>query len=71
MSKNRLKTCKGILCVYCDKSLINLSNTEELEKGISQFWCDDCNVEYTIKDNSNDPSIKTGSLKINIKDLEE
>lgn len=48
------KQHKHFICVNCGKQLINLSGTEELSKGISRFWCDECNTDYTIEENRED-----------------
>lgn len=48
-----------IKCPYCGKELIDLS-IAMVNKGVYEFWCDDCNVEvYVTKRNV---SIDTGSI---------
>ena len=48
-----------IKCPYCEKELIDLSITM-VNKGVYEFWCDDCNVEiYVTKRNV---SVDTDSI---------
>lgn len=38
-----------LYCPNCNKSLIRL---EPFEDGISEFWCDKCNIDIRIEDNN-------------------
>ncbi len=40
---------RKINCPKCGKELIRL---EWFEEGVYEFWCDDCNIDITIEDNS-------------------
>lgn len=39
---------KKINCPICWKELVNLNITSEK---ISEFWCDDCNIDITVEEN--------------------
>lgn len=43
------KIIDHIYCPNCNKQLINLGNKNDLDKGISYFWCDECNAEIDMK----------------------
>ena len=40
---------KKVRCPYCGKELIKL---EPYEDNKAEFWCDDCEIEVTIKKSS-------------------
>ena len=43
------KIIDHIYCPNCNKQLINLGNKNDLDKGGSYFWCDECNAEIDMK----------------------
>lgn len=41
-----------ISCPICGKQLIDLSNGDPAcEENEHMYWCDDCNIDITIKEN--------------------
>ena len=36
-------------CPVCGKTLIRLNAFEEDEEMISEYWCDECNIDITVK----------------------
>lgn len=36
-------------CPVCGKTLIRLNAFEEDEKIINEYWCDECNIDITIR----------------------
>lgn len=42
----KMKKCN---CPECGKELIRL---EPFEKGVYEFWCDDCNIDIVITKNN-------------------
>ena len=56
---------KKICCYGCEKELIRL---EPYEKGVYEFWCDVCDIDITIKENSE--AKKDGRNKIFMKVLD-
>ena len=43
---------KYINCPICGKQLINLE--WHLEEGKFNYWCDDCHIEITVKEDEED-----------------
>lgn len=43
---------KKINCPKCGKELIRLEPYEYVD--VSEFWCDDCNIDITIEENEED-----------------
>lgn len=41
-----MKKCN---CPVCNKELIRL---EPFEKGVYEFWCDECNIDITVIKNN-------------------
>lgn len=52
MNNNTLFEIKKSRCPKCRKELIRLEPYST--KGVSEFWCDDCNIKITIDDKNRD-----------------
>ena len=52
MNNNKLFETKKSRCPKCGKELIRLEPYST--KGVSEFWCDDCNIKITIDDKNRD-----------------
>ena len=51
-NNNKLFETKRVDCPKCRKELIRLEPYST--KGVSEFWCDDCNIKITIDDKNRD-----------------
>lgn len=73
MDNNKLFETKKSRCPKCRKELIRLEPYST--KGISEFWCDDCNIKITIDDKNRDELNKELSpvdlLELNTMRMEE
>lgn len=45
---------KKMNCLKCGKELINLNELKGANPAISEFWCDDCNIDFDVTENNLD-----------------
>ena len=58
---------KKICCYGCGKELIRL---EPYKEGMYEFWCDDCNINITIKENSETKEDRRSKMLMKVLDID-
>ena len=53
--KKKKRNFKHLNCPACGKQLVNLMSKEAREAGFHHFWCDVCDIDVNIDENTTPP----------------